>query len=91
MHTQVHGEQEQQHKSLEDRFSRPVITLLIIPYTHWDSDRNKRPYLIDYVTTVAAVSMMYKPEQKSANLKSQAFLNSDGIQTSDVVIGQMWP
>jgi hypothetical protein len=34
MHTQVHGEQEQQHKSLEDRFSRPVITLLIIPYTH---------------------------------------------------------
>jgi hypothetical protein len=44
---------------------------------------------MDYVTTVAAVSMMYKPEQKSVNLKSQAFLNSDGIQTSDVVIGQM--
>jgi hypothetical protein len=44
---------------------------------------------MDYVTSVAAVIMMYKPEQKSANLKSQAFLNSNGIQTSDVVIGQM--
>jgi hypothetical protein len=43
---------------------------------------------MDYVTRVAAVSM-YKLEQKSANLKSQAFLNSDGIQTSDVVIAQM--
>ncbi len=46
---------------------------------------------MDYVTSVAAVIMMYKPEQKSANLKSQALLNSDGIQSSDVVIGQMWP
>lgn len=80
MHTQVHGEQEQQHKSLEDRFSRPVITLLIIPYTHWDSDRNKRPYFMDYVTSVAAVSMMYKLEQKLENLKSQAFRNSDAFR-----------
>lgn len=44
---------------------------------------------MDYVTSVPAVSMMCKLEQKSENLKSQAFRNSDGIQTSDVVIGQM--